>query len=120
MNLPELRGPRIPKRHPACPGKSRCQLPSCIHNAPISRFSADESSVDSYEDDGVRGAYPSVTCVREGVSYQRIDAGSELDANDRENDDEQKAANGTNVFFVQNKIQEISRIILDRIISCFR
>jgi hypothetical protein len=120
MNMPELRGPRILKRHPACPGKSRCQLPSCIHNKPNLRFSADESSVDSYEDDGVLGAYPSVTCVREGVSYQRIDAGSEFDANGQENNDEPKAANSTKMFFVQNKIQEISRIILDRFISCFR
>jgi hypothetical protein len=120
MNLPDIKGPRIPKRHPACPGKRRCQLPSCIHNTPVSRFSTDEGSIDLYEDDGVPGVCPSGTCVRGGVSYQRIDAAPELGTSDRETNDEPKANSGTRVFFVQRRIQEISRITLDRIISCFR
>lgn len=83
MSSPDIRGTKNsgtkkPKRHPACPGKDKCQFQGCgcSHNAQNSRFSTDhdETSSDLYEVNGVLDASQQlgaaselVTNVRDGV-----------------------------------------------------
>lgn len=83
MSSPDIRGPRKPKPHPACPGRSRCKIKGCIHNAPISRFSTD-GIADRF------GAYPSVRFAG-GFLHQRLGATSQLVINVREIDYQPKA-----------------------------